>query len=99
MNNVDINVKNAYDQSPKDICKNANILSLFERVEKCQQEGKHNSEKLYSPREEIKEDLEENEDSVEIDKKKKPTEVTLKFDMKKDDEAELHVYGGIIKDL
>mmetsp|Transcript_23354 Transcript_23354/g.23286 ORF Transcript_23354/g.23286 Transcript_23354/m.23286 type:complete len:409 (+) Transcript_23354:162-1388(+) len=89
MNNVDINVKNAYDQSPKDICKDANILSLFERVEKCQQEGKHNSEQLYSPREEIKEDLEENEDSVELDKKKKSTEVTLKFDMKKEDATEL----------
>ncbi|CAI2381728.1 unnamed protein product [Moneuplotes crassus] len=71
MNNVDIYIKNADGKTPKDICKDANILSLFEKVEKCQQEGKNNSEQLYSPREEIKEDLEENEDSVDCKKEEK----------------------------
>lgn len=81
MNNVDFSTKNADGKTPKDVCDDQNILSLFERFEKVISEGKSNTVKLDSPREEIKEEpeLEDNEESKgDIPKTQ---EVTIKFDV------------------
>ena len=82
MNNVDFDVKDADNKSPKDIWKDPNILLLFERVEKWKKEGNNKTTILDSPREEIKEDPAEYDEDFTGDKKfEETTEVTIKFDI------------------
>ena len=91
MNNADFEVKNADGKVPRDVCTDPNILGLFERFEKCKQEGKSNTVKVEDAKEVIKEEPGE-EDEEEPNDLSKTAEVTYKYDLdgdKAEDEKDL----------
>lgn len=83
MNEVDFDIKNADGLTPKEVCKDKFILGLFERFEKLKDAGKTTTEKVENQTEEIKEQDEEQDE--ETTNKLEPNEVTIKFDVDKEE--------------
>ena len=88
LNNADINIKNADGKTPKDVCKDTNILHLIERFEKWKKDdARASSDKVCDVPDTIKEDAEVEDEEDDEEHKTHTTEMTLKFDIDNEKEA------------
>lgn len=84
MNNASMNIKNADGQTPKDIWKDPNILSLFEKFESWEPEKQDKDEEI---KEEVElEDQSDNEESKQS-KENGTSEITYKYDLDRDSQS------------
>lgn len=80
LNNADVDVKNADGKSPKDVCKDSNILHLIERFEKCSKDAVRASAGRACAADAIREDAEVEDEGDAEEHKTHTAELTLRFD-------------------